>query len=182
MRNVTGSSDIIHCISRYFPKSLFKAHQNIFWSNFFIELLPELHGTIRRNYEHLLRFQCNSVEPGQHKLNFHEISVNYIQIQGWMEYHFLYSRVPWNTTGLLIFPKVVPSNSMEPFQRYMEFHETWSKLDMLKNHISKYCLWYLTNAIWQNSAKNTINKLHCFGNIDIYSNVFLIEIWCVVLD
>ena len=54
--------------------------------------------------------------------------------------------IPWNSMKLLIFPNKVPWNSMELF---LKFHWIpWNsmeldKLDILNNHISKYCCWYL---------------------------------------
>ena len=52
---------------------------------------------------------------------------------------FSYSRVPWNSMELLIFPQKVPWNSMEFHGTFLNFINFIYK----KNHISKYCFWYL---------------------------------------
>ena len=126
----TWSSGITHYVSKCHSKSilmLFDAH----W------LIKKFHGTFSRvpwnfswNFSNNICTTYvglwNSMVLKQHKLKFHGIPLNFVQIQSSMKFHgtFPYPRVPWN--------------SMELFLSSMEFHDVpWN----LKNLIFKksYC-------------------------------------------
>ena len=125
-------SGITHYVTKYHSKSLFNAHWNLFgqkvpWN--FLQSSMEL-------FEQHLNNTCGSME-------FHGILSRSKVPWNSMEL-FPYSQVPWNSMELLIFPKKVPWNSMELF---LKFHHgiPWNLINFIfkKNHISKYCFWYL---------------------------------------
>ena len=76
----------------------------------------------------------NSMVLKQHKLKFHGIPLNFVQIQSSMKFHgtFPYPRVPWNSMELLIFPQKISWNSMQLFWSSMEFHDVpWNLINLI---------------------------------------------------
>ena len=110
-------------ISKYHTKSLFNAHQNLFWPRSSMELSPEFHGTF---WQHLNN-TCGSIE-------FHGTLATKPQ-------------VPWNSMEFCPDPKCrgifwifsLPANTME-FQGI-----PWNLINLFfyKKYISEYCCWYL---------------------------------------
>ena len=137
-------SNITHYVTKYHSKSLFNAHWNF--------LVKKFHGTFSKvPWNFLNNIWTTSVVPWN-SMEFHGILSRSKVPWNSMEL-FTHSRVPWNSMefhGTFNFP---PKSSMEfhgiPWNFFwssMEFHGIpWNLINFIlkKNHISKYCFWYL---------------------------------------
>ena len=125
-------------------------------------LIKKFHGTFSRVPWNFLNniwttpvVPWNSMELEQQNLKFHRIPWNSMELCPDPKFHGIpwnvfdtpeFHGIPWNSMELLIFPQKFPWNSMELFWSSMEFHGIpWNLMNFIfkKNHISKYCFWYL---------------------------------------